>query len=164
MITLTEPISPPVLGRILARTVCRFSCQTSSPPVGAADPVNTSASPSPSRSATASERGAAEVDTECGAPKLPRPSRFSIQTFTPAAADAATMSKSPSPSRSAGTSVSTRVSADVTIRGRPKSPVPLWFSLHPIMVSPCDTTCDTTSRSPSPSTSAANPCLPPVNA
>ncbi len=86
-------------------------------------------------------------------PKLPSPSRFSYQAILSSSIDAESTSMSPSPSRSAAKTENAPSAAVVITCCGPKLPAPSRFSYQAILSSSWD--ADRTSRSPSPSRSAA---------
>ena len=114
----------------------------------------TSTSPSPSRSAAKTDWApSAAVVITCWSPKLPDPSVFSYQAILSSSLDAESTSRSPSPSTSAAKTDTAPSAAVVITCWSPKLPDPSVFSYQAILSSPYE--AESTSRSPSPSTSAA---------
>ena len=99
------------------------------------------------------------MEITCWLPKLPAPSVFSYQAILSSSLEAERTSRSPSPSRSAAkTEWAASAAVEITC-WLPKLPAPSVFSYQAILSSSAE--AERTSRSPSPSTSAAKTDLAP---
>jgi len=139
------------VGNTALRWMVRFSYQAILSSNKEAE--RTSRSPSPSTSALKSDwQPDAAVEITCRLPKLPAPSVFSCQAISEPS-EAERTSKSPSPSPSTAKTDEAPSTTVAMICWLPKLPAPSMFSYQAILSS--DSEAERTSRSPSPSTSAA---------